>query len=254
MLATRQLRDPISKLVVRAASSSYEAYEAIAFRSQTFGRMASPPAHSDGDQFDGEFEHILIQDSQTGDLVGVVRVRSYRNPCEILSGYTGSFYDLTPLTVHHSSLMEMGRLCVPQKKMVPAVVRLLWAYLISLSQITNASAIFGCTSFLGNNPYLHQGALRYLARTSVGPSERVPIVKATNVVKFDELLESKCHDTASLAQVPHLMRSYLAMGAWVSDHAVVDDFLDTVHVFTAIELENIPANRMRVMRNLLSEC
>ena len=66
MLATRQLRDPVSKLVVRAASSSYEAYEAIAFRSQTFGRMASPPAHSDGDQFDGEFEHILIQDSQTG--------------------------------------------------------------------------------------------------------------------------------------------------------------------------------------------
>ena len=80
------------------------------------------------------------------------------------------------------------------------------------------------------------------------------MVKAANVVKFGELLESKCDDTASLAQVPHLMRSYLAMGAWVSDHAVVDDFWDTVHIFTAIEIENIPASRMRVMRNLLSDC
>jgi len=34
----------------------------------------------------------------------------------------------------------------------------------------------------------------------------------------------------------------------------VDDFWDTVHIFTAIEIENIPASRMRVMRNLLSDC
>ena len=48
--------------------------------------------------------------------------------------------------------------------------------------------------------------------------------------------------------MPPLLRSYLAMGGRVSDHAVVDRDLDTLHVFTGLEIGVIPPARARLMR------
>jgi L-ornithine Nalpha-acyltransferase len=48
--------------------------------------------------------------------------------------------------------------------------------------------------------------------------------------------------------MPPLLRTYLAMGGWVSDHAVVDRALNTLHVFTALEIAAIPPARARALR------
>lgn len=39
------------------------------------------------------------------------------------------------------------------------------------------------------------------------------------------------------------------MGGWVSDHAVVDRDLDTLHVFTGLEVARVSANRARLIRS-----
>jgi hypothetical protein len=44
------------------------------------------------------------------------------------------------------------------------------------------------------------------------------------------------------------LRTYLLMGGWVSDHAVVDNDLNTLHVFTGLEIKGIPASRKRLLR------
>ena len=38
------------------------------------------------------------------------------------------------------------------------------------------------------------------------------------------------------------------MGGWVSDHAVVDAEMNTLHVFTGVEIGAIPAARARALR------
>jgi putative hemolysin len=48
--------------------------------------------------------------------------------------------------------------------------------------------------------------------------------------------------------MPPLLRTYLAMGGWVSDHAVVDRDLGTLHVFTGLEIAAIPPGRARALR------
>jgi putative hemolysin len=50
--------------------------------------------------------------------------------------------------------------------------------------------------------------------------------------------------------MPPLLRSYLAMGGWVSDHAVIDREMGTMHVFTGLEVRAIPAARKRLLRAL----
>ena len=52
------------------------------------------------------------------------------------------------------------------------------------------------------------------------------------------------------AELPPLLRTYLLMGGWVSDHAVVDDQLGTLHVFTGLEIAAIPPARQRLLRGV----
>jgi putative hemolysin len=52
--------------------------------------------------------------------------------------------------------------------------------------------------------------------------------------------------------MPPLLRSYLAMGGWVSDHAVVDTDLGTLHVFTGLEIRRVPQARALTLRAALT--
>ncbi len=40
------------------------------------------------------------------------------------------------------------------------------------------------------------------------------------------------------------------MGGWVSDHAVIDEAMNTLHVFTGVEVSAIPEARARALRNV----
>jgi len=51
-----------------------------------------------------------------------------------------------------------------------------------------------------------------------------------------------------MANMPPLLRTYLMMGGWVSDHAVIDADLGTLHVFTGLEIAAIPPARKRLLR------
>ena len=51
-----------------------------------------------------------------------------------------------------------------------------------------------------------------------------------------------------MATLPPLLRSYLMLGGWVSDHAVIDQDLNTLHVFTGLEIAAVPPARARLLR------
>jgi putative hemolysin len=53
--------------------------------------------------------------------------------------------------------------------------------------------------------------------------------------------------------MPPLLKTYLSMGGWVSNHAVVDYEMNTMHVFTGLEVKNIPAARKRLLRVIAAQ-
>ena len=61
---------------------------------------------------------------------------------------------------------------------------------------------------------------------------------------------SQAQEAARNAALPALLRAYLALGGWVSDHAVVDRDLGTCHVFTCVELDRLPPARRRAFEGL----
>lgn len=78
--------------------------------------------------------------------------------------------------------------------------------------------------------------------------EHRPGRKAPEIVDFPVLVGPVTDRRAGLAGLPPLLRTYLGMGGWVSDHAVVDRDLDTLHVFTCVEVDKVPPARAASLR------
>ncbi len=66
--------------------------------------------------------------------------------------------------------------------------------------------------------------------------------------RFAQRLRRAPDAKRAMLGLPPLLRTYLMMGGWVSDHAVVDHDLNTLHVFTGVEIASVPPARARLLR------
>jgi putative hemolysin len=89
-----------------------------------------------------------------------------------------------------------------------------------------------------------------LKERHLAPQRWLPRVKAPDVFRFARGLRRKPDAKRAMLTMPPLLRSYLAMGGWVSDHAVVDRDLNTLHVFTGLEIRALPEARARLLRGV----
>ena len=109
--------------------------------------------------------------------------------------------------------------------------------------------LFGCSSFMGMEAETYMDTFALLRERHLAPKRWLPRVKAPKVFRFSKLLSWRTPDVRqALRCMPPLLRTYLVMGGWVSDHAVIDSELNTLHVFTGIETARVPANRRRLLR------
>lgn len=204
------------------------------------------PGGQDRDSFDADCLHVLIEDQATGALQGCFRVQILP-ASQMGRGYAGQFYDLSAFARQHGTVMELGRFCVHPACHNPEVLRLAWAAITRLVDAHGVWLLFGCSSFPGADGGLHGDALAYLGQNHPAPLAMRPGRKAPGTL---DLPDHPVDTRRALADLPPLLRSYIGMGGWVSDHAVIDEGLDTLHVFTALEVARIPAARARALRTL----
>jgi L-ornithine Nalpha-acyltransferase len=203
---------------------------------------------ADHDRFDTACRHLMIEEV-SGQLVGVARLLMTTGP-EIGATYAAQFYDLSPLAGYPGPMLELGRFALDPRWHDPDILRLAWAALARLVEDRGVSLLFGCSSFAGADPARHSAALGLLAQRHLGPPHLRPQVKGDAYGYADALAGRPVTREVALAGLPPLLRSYLQLGGWVSDHAVKDAELDTLHVFTAVEVANVPPSRLRALRAL----
>jgi putative hemolysin len=196
---------------------------------------------SDVDRHDGLCHHLLIEDADQN-LLACLRWRQFAGGKALTDSYAAQFYDLTPLLGYDQPLIEIGRFCTEPAASDPDLLRLAFACIARWVQAGDVGMLFGCSSFAGADPARHGAALAQLAGF-IAPPQRCPARKAAEIA----LIGAGDQGPASL---PPLLQSYLALGGWVSDHAVVDRDLDTLHVFTGVEIAAIPPARARLLRAL----
>ena len=192
----------------------------------------------DKDRFDDVSDHCLIFDKKCDDkLVLVFRVRTFANMKEILCSYSAQYYDLTKLVDLPLKAMEIGRLCVDKRADDPFLLLSAFKYLASLISNAQIDFIFGCTSFLGADNPRHLASLGSLEKNQLAGSKFLIKRKASNILDIKKKIFTYDKDKKAKNLLPPLLKFYLRLGGKVSDHAVIDKDLDTLHVFTFVDLK-----------------
>jgi len=233
----------------------------IAFNKGRYGvRMATTPADvqacqalrhrcffgGDGvdvEPLDDVCSHVMIA-GDTG-LVGTFRVMILFSGAAIDQTYAARSYDLSRLAAFDAPMLEMGRFCIDPTAHGADILRLAWGALAQIVDANDVAMMFGCSSFDGVDAAPYGAAFGLLARRFQAPVDWAPAVASSEVVSL-----RKSDQAGALQQMPPLLRTYLSMGGWVSDHAVVDRHMQTLHVFTGLEIARIPPVRAKALRAL----
>ncbi|MEH7826811.1 GNAT family N-acetyltransferase [Gemmobacter denitrificans] len=203
----------------------------------------------DADRFDDLCDHVLIEDVQRGDLVCCYRLLPLGSGAALPDSYAGQFYDLGRLTGFSAPLLELGRFCCHPSVTDPDVLRLAWGAMTRRVDHLGIGLLFGCASFSGTDPAPLRPAFAQLAAHHLAPPDRAPQPKAPETYAYAQDLAGQVPDARQAARLlPPLLRTYLGMGGWVSDHAVIDRQMGTLHVFTGVEIAAIPPARSRALR------
>ncbi len=232
------------KLIARLANGRGDMARVMAFRRAAFPRVAG----AEEDAQDPLSAHVLVEGE--GALLAYFRVMLFGWGAGLAQGYAARFYDVGPLSAYARPIAEMGRFCVASGGVHPDVLRLAWGAMTKLVDAGQAGLLVGCSSFRGAAWETHRAGLSLLAAEFVGPVEHLPGRKAAEVVDYPALVGPIGDRRAALAGLPPLLRTYLGMGGWVSDHAVVDRELDTLHVFTCVEVDRVPRARAASLRTV----
>lgn len=209
------------------------------------GVFRAETATSDQDTFDETYEHVLIRRRKDDALVACFRFVFMSSGSAISDSYSAQFYDLSGLAAYDRPMMEMGRFCVDPTLRDPDIIRVAWGAMAEIVQSRKAELLFGCSSFAGTDERPYYDAFAVLRDRYIAPSHWRPHMKAPSVFEFARRLRRKADPKVAMRVMPPLLKTYLAMGGWVSDHAVVDRDLDTLHVFTGVAVSDIPPARQR---------
>ncbi len=227
----------------RVARSDGDLAAAAALRTLCF-----QTGQSDQDAHDAACAHVLIEDLRSLTVVCCFRMFVLEGGEDISRSYSAQFYDLSALQSFDGRLVEMGRFCIHPNHQDPDILRLAWAAMTTFVDHHNIEMLFGCSSFAGTETDRYLDAFAMLKHRHLAPKRWWPQVKAPNVFRYAARLRRKPDAKKAMLRMPPLLRSYLLMGGWVSDHAVVDTQLNTLHVFTGLEIGAIPPARKRLLR------
>ena len=215
---------------------------------QTRGVEGAPDA-LDTDEFDAHCKHMMVEDQRTGQLVCCFRMMPLDNGTEIGRSYSAKYYDLDQLRDFPGKLVEMGRFCIHPAHRDPTILRVAWTAMTRFVDDEGIELLFGCSSFEGVEAETYADAFALLKEKHIAPSRWMPRIKAPNVFRFANIFRLRRPDMKlALGRMPPLLRTYLVMGGWVSDHAVIDKDLKTLHVFTGVEISQVPETRARLLR------
>lgn len=201
------------------------------------------PEKRDMDAHDRLCRHLLVEDGG-GNLVCTARLFLLPSGAGIGRTYAARFYDVSGLESFGEPMLELGRFCLCPRGGGPDAIRVAWAKIAGMVEDEGVRMLFGCASLCGTVPEAHAATFAQLAERHLAPPRWRPGVRAPEVFHFAD----RRHEAGVRAAMPSLIRFYLALGAWVSDHAVIDRQMGTLHVLVTLDVDRIPAARRRFLQ------
>ena len=175
--------------------------------SEEFGvTFAGQEKGLDTDQFDRWCEHLMVQDLETGQVVGTYRVLTPHQARRAGGYYSESEFDLSGLDQVRSSLVEFGRACIHQDYRQGSALMMLWTGLAKILKQGRYEHVFGCASVSLRDDGHTASCVWRSVRETIG-ADHQPVVQPLYRYPVDQV------DSDLPAKVPALLKGYLKLGA-----------------------------------------
>ncbi len=195
----------------------------------------------DEDPFDAVCHHLLLRDTESGDVVGSYRMQTAEMAARNIGFYSDIEYDLSDLgSAVLAEAIEIGRACVARPHRSVRVLFLLWKGLGLYGAANRKRYLFGCSSVNTQDAAVGHALLEYLRRQGhlhpeicarVRPGYECPAEGPTAAPDG--------------GQLPALFRIYLHHGARICGPPALDRQFKTVDFLMLFDVLDMPPRMLR---------
>ncbi|TSE24716.1 N-acyl amino acid synthase, PEP-CTERM/exosortase system-associated [Tepidimonas aquatica] len=209
-------------------------------------RLQTPLPGHDCDLFDDYCEHLLVRESQRGEVVGTYRVLTPAQAKRVGCYYSDTEFDLTRLRALRDQMVELGRSCVHPQHRHGGVIMALWKALAEFMVRNGLDVMIGCASIPMQYEGPHGMATGGHAAASIWRQVRqrhlAPI--EWHVLPRVPLPLHALDDTLPV-EPPALLKGYLRLGAKVLGPPAWDPDFNTADLPMMMRLADMPARYRR---------
>ena len=221
---------------LRLAASQTDVQAALRLRFLVFnlelneGLAAAFETGYDMDEFDSVCEHLIVEHVATGEVVGTYRLQTGLTAMRNYGFYSEREFDFAPYRSMTDSIIELGRACIHREHRSTEVLQLLWKGIARYAVQHRARYLIGCSSLTSQEPA--RGTAVYLALQSYLVEPRL-----RTVPREPFAMPLVCN--AADANIPKLLRAYLAIGARLCGLPAIDRDFKTIDFLTLIDLAGL---------------
>lgn len=218
------------------ARNESEIAEAQRLRYKVFAEeMGASIQGEDGldiDRYDEFCDHLLVRDTESGEVVGTYRILSPSKAVEAGGYYSASEFDLTRLSHLFDRTVEVGRACVHQDYRSGGTVTMLWAGLAKYMVTNRYEFMIGCGSVgMADGGHIAASLYNQLKQTHLSPPEyrvfpRCPL--PLQALRSD--IDVSC---------PALIKGYLRVGAYICGEPAWDPDFNTADMLVMLPLSRV---------------
>lgn len=238
---------------VKIATNEAEIRAAQALRYEVFvrelggyGTLVDHDAGLEQDQFDRYYDHMLLSDDSTGDVVGAYRL--LRDDQASVAGkyYSEDEYDLSVLKSSGRRLLELGRSCVRADYRGGTAMYHLWSGLADYVQDHGIDILFGVASFHGTDAITLAQPLSMLHHNHLAPADLRVTARSAQYQNMDLLAQDALDRRSAMLQTPALIKAYLRLGGFVGEGAWIDHDFNTTDVCLVMDTNRMNQRQRRI--------
>jgi putative hemolysin len=236
--AARLLVSAESPYAIRLARTNADVQAAQKLRFEVFNlELGEGLAHSfvtgrDADPFDAICNHLLVEETESGEVVGTYRLQTGRMAVANRGYYSEQEFDFQPFESVRGEVIELGRACVHRGHRNLHVLGLLWKGIADYAREQGARFLCGCSSLTSQDAAEGASVYSELCRKHLAPVEF-----RTRPMPGYEC--SLAHLAEHPPKVPKLLRAYLSVGAKICGPPALDREFKTIDFLTLLDLERL---------------
>jgi putative hemolysin len=205
------------------------------------GLRAAYATGHDMDEFDAVCDHLIVEHSGSGKVVGTYRLQTAASALANTGYYSEREFDFSPYRRLGAPVIELGRACVHRDHRSSDVLYLLWRGIGQYAMEHGGRYLIGCSSLTSQDPAHGAAVFQALQKYLVEPALRT--------TPHAEFAMGLSHSGTGSDKIPRLLRAYLAVGAKICGPPAIDREFKTIDFLTLMDLQTLhPRMRARFLK------